>query len=313
MKRTITIFLASIFLLSSAALAHQRQRFIPREVQNPPEQQEQLTAEQKEEIQKLRQEWNKSKIKIDADLKVARIELQEFLKDESVTERQIRLQLEKIAALDVRLKLGDIMLQKSLNELITPEQRKQLQEQKTQDARRPFRLIFDRVRSFNRGTGLQRLFRYHGRTSGRMRIFDNTRRIRDRASINDFRGQNRERMMPSDQRRDTRESLQNRRSNFNIRNSIEDFRGLGRRGFNTNIPDALMPGIQMRQSRTGGRGGILAPMRRSGIGREPAEDIRLPQPPPMPFIPAESEEIYLMEDVLIYESFEVPPPPAPVK
>ena len=313
MKRTITIFLASIFLLSSAALAHQRQRILLRQVQNPPEQQEQLTAEQKEEIQKLRQEWNKSKIQIDADLKVARIELQEFLKDESATERQIRLQLEKIAALDVRFKLGDIMLQKSLNELITPEQQKQLQQQKTRDARRPRETLLDRVRLLNRGTGLQGLFRYRGRTSGRIRIFDNTRRIRDRASVDDFRGRNREQTMPSDQRRDTRESLQNRVGNFNIRNSIENFRGIDRRGFNIDIPDALMPGIQMRQSRINVRGGMLAPMRRGGIGREPAGDIRLPQPPPVPFIPAESEEIYLMEDVLIYEFFEAPPPPAPVK
>jgi Spy/CpxP family protein refolding chaperone len=85
---------------------------------------EPLTPEQRKQIQELREEWQKQRVKIEADNKVAHIELNQILRDSTATESAIKSQLEKIAQNDVALKLGEIKLNRAINDLLTPEQRK---------------------------------------------------------------------------------------------------------------------------------------------------------------------------------------------
>lgn len=270
MRRILTILLAVIFVLSSVALAQDR-RMMMRQEQDPPEQPEQLTAEQKEEIQKLQQEWNKKKIQIEADRKIAQIELQELMKDESATERQLRLKLEEIAALDVGLKLGGIMLQKSLQELMTPEQLKQFQQrQKMRDVRRPRETLSNRMRQFSRRSGIRGFFHYRGRTFGRIGIIGSFRRTIGRGSTGDFRGVNRERINRTDPRSDAREFLQRRSGDFDRTGFLDNFRGMVGRGFDRDPRDARrreMPMMQGRMGRMGERSGMQMLMRRGIIHR----------------------------------------------
>ena len=85
---------------------------------------EPLTPEQRKQIQELREEWQKQRVKIEADNKVAHIELDQILRDSAATESAIKSQLEKIAQNEVALKLGEIKLNRAINDLLTPEQRK---------------------------------------------------------------------------------------------------------------------------------------------------------------------------------------------
>lgn len=270
MKRILIILLAVIFVLSSVALAQDR-RMMMRQVQDPPEQPEQLTAEQKEEIQKLQQEWNKKKIQIEADRKIAQIEFQELMKDGSATESQLRSQLEKNAALDVGLKLGGIMLQKSLQELMTPEQWKQFQQQqKVRDVRKPRETLLNRMRQPDRrsGIGIRGFFHSRGRTSGRIGIIGSFRRTIGRSSPVGIRGTVRERIDRTNPRRsDSREFLQRRSGDVDRTGFLDNFRGIDRRGFDRNPRDARRQETTIMQGRMAGRSGIQRLMRRGIIHR----------------------------------------------
>jgi len=269
MRRILTILLAVIFVLSSVALAQDR-RMMMRQVQTPPEQPEQLTAEQKEEIQKLQQEWNKKKIQIEADRKIAQIEFQELMKDGSATESQIRSQLEKNAALDVGLKLGGIMLQKSLQELMTPEQWKQFQQQqKMRDVRKPKETLLNRMRQFDRRSGIRGVFHSRGRTFGRIGIIGSFRRTIGRSSPVGIRGTVRERINRTNPRRsDSQEFLQRRSGDVDRTGFLDNFRGTVGRGFvednHRNMRSPEMPMMQGRMGRMEERSGMQMSMRGGG-------------------------------------------------
>lgn len=82
-----------------------------------------FTPEQQKKITELREEWNKQRIRIEADKKIAQIELNQLLRDSTSTEAKIKAQLDKIAQSDVSLRLGGIKLDRSIEKLLTPEQK----------------------------------------------------------------------------------------------------------------------------------------------------------------------------------------------
>jgi len=158
MKRTGLCMLAVAFLMSSTGYA-----------QEPPppaqKQQEQaakqlvLTSEQKEKIQNLRLEWQKTQVMIQADRKVASLELQSLLKDKNAAESKIQAQMEKVSQQDIKLKMGAIKLQNSIKSVLTPEQQKLFKNrQAAQNLRgRNFnRRGHAHARMFNRHRGTER-------------------------------------------------------------------------------------------------------------------------------------------------------------
>lgn len=183
MKRTLIMALAGLFVLSSMTYAQNR----PRRRMNALRQQlqvEAMTVELREDIQNLRQEWNKEKAVNDGELKAARIELQQLLQDESTTESNIKSQLDKIAALGVDIRMGGIMLNKAVKELMTPEQWQSYQLRNTRRGQFGRGSAGQLNPRFNRGQGNRgRFWRGGGNLQGRgfdqgFRRFDNSGIIR---------------------------------------------------------------------------------------------------------------------------------------
>ena len=128
MKRTIMMFLAGTFVLGSAAFAQDRPHMRREMFFAHRDTLKMLTAELREEIRDLRQEWNKERVQIEADREIAGIELQQLLQGESFSESKVRSQLEKIASYGVELKLGKLKLRNTIKGMMTPEQWKRFQQ-----------------------------------------------------------------------------------------------------------------------------------------------------------------------------------------
>ncbi|MFC1492482.1 Spy/CpxP family protein refolding chaperone [candidate division KSB1 bacterium] len=82
-----------------------------------------LTDEQQEQIKALRTEAQKDRVRIQADLKIAKIELSELKGKENVSESAMKSQLEKIKSYEVDLQMENFKHQKAVNSLLTDEQK----------------------------------------------------------------------------------------------------------------------------------------------------------------------------------------------
>lgn len=123
MKKIMIASLALVFILSTV-VSMQNVFAQENEGKEEKESQEKLTLskEQRDKIQKYRIEWEKQKPKIQADHKIAQIDLRELLKDENAAESKLKTQMEKVAGFDIQMKLGQRKLQKNINGVYTPEQ-----------------------------------------------------------------------------------------------------------------------------------------------------------------------------------------------
>jgi hypothetical protein len=120
MKKIMIASLALVFILSSAI--SMQNVFAQENEETQSQEKLTLSKDQRDKIQKFRIEWEKQKINIQADHKIARIELQELLKDENAAESKLKIQMEKVAGFDIQMKLGQRKLQKNINGVYTPEQ-----------------------------------------------------------------------------------------------------------------------------------------------------------------------------------------------
>ncbi|MFC1555024.1 hypothetical protein ACFL7D_10340, partial [candidate division KSB1 bacterium] len=109
--------------------------------------------EQKDQIQKLRNDWNKKMIQIDADKKVAQIELQELIKAEASV-RNIESKMNEISKFDNQVKVGGIQVQREIKALMTEEQWKRFNRQtvlRNRAGTNRLGPVVDRLRGVQRG------------------------------------------------------------------------------------------------------------------------------------------------------------------
>ncbi|MFC1731609.1 Spy/CpxP family protein refolding chaperone [candidate division KSB1 bacterium] len=82
-----------------------------------------LTQEQREKIQQLRLDFQKEQVQLQADKRIAELDLQKIMQDANTSESALRDQMEKVAGFDISLKLSERNLRTAVNEVLTPEQR----------------------------------------------------------------------------------------------------------------------------------------------------------------------------------------------
>jgi Spy/CpxP family protein refolding chaperone len=81
-----------------------------------------LTSEQKEKIRDLRTDSQKEMIKLRADLKIARLELEELLSEDRPDRMEIYRKIEEMGDLKVMLQKNRIDERLAMREILTPEQ-----------------------------------------------------------------------------------------------------------------------------------------------------------------------------------------------
>lgn len=86
-----------------------------------------LTPEQKEEIRNLQLNFEKEKIRLKADLKVARLELKELLREDKPVKNEVYRKIEQMGDLRVKLQKNRVDKRLAIKEILTPEQLEKLQ------------------------------------------------------------------------------------------------------------------------------------------------------------------------------------------
>jgi len=87
-----------------------------------------LTAEQKDKLQDLRTEQAKAMARLQADVKVARIELQELLRDRSSTQSSVKKAVQKASAAQAKTMESNALHRLAVNQVLTDEQIEKMQE-----------------------------------------------------------------------------------------------------------------------------------------------------------------------------------------
>ncbi|MCP4727386.1 MAG: hypothetical protein GY863_20280 [bacterium] len=131
--RKLTLILIALMLTVSTTVFAQRGRRTERpaarqRVELTEEQKEilesaTLTDEQQEQIKSLRTEVQKSRVGIQADLKIAKIELNELKGEDNISESALKSQLEKIKSYEVDLQMEMFKHRKAVEGLLTDEQK----------------------------------------------------------------------------------------------------------------------------------------------------------------------------------------------
>jgi Spy/CpxP family protein refolding chaperone len=86
-----------------------------------------LSPEQVEDLENLRDEYQREAIRYEADIRIAEIDLQKLLKAEAVDLEQIKVKLQEIEHLKVELRLARIRAIEQGKALLSPEQHGKLQ------------------------------------------------------------------------------------------------------------------------------------------------------------------------------------------
>ncbi len=108
-----------------------------------------LTQEQKDRISSIRSEWQKEKIMIQADMKLANLELRELMRNRETSENDLKSKMEKVSDHRITLRLGQRKVRNAVRDVLTPEQQELLDN-------RPHRRAFNsrkRDGRMNRGMG----------------------------------------------------------------------------------------------------------------------------------------------------------------
>jgi len=95
-----------------------------------------LTQEQKEKIRSARLEFQKEKIRLKADLKIAKLELRSLMADEKADKATIFQKIEEIGTLRTRLAKSQVEQKLALRDILTKEQRDKLKELRFKKAAR---------------------------------------------------------------------------------------------------------------------------------------------------------------------------------
>ena len=146
MKRIVTISIITLFLIGTLSLAYiwaqeeaekpikrirEKRIEIVREEIN-------LTDQQREEMRKLRAEYQKEMIKLNAELKILRLELQELLEPKEPDKDKIYAHIDKMNNLRTEMSKKRVDFLLKMRTIFTPEQW-----EKMKKSRRFFR--FDRM------------------------------------------------------------------------------------------------------------------------------------------------------------------------
>lgn len=124
MKKTVYLTIALMILAVSVVSAQQprmQQRFQQKE---RPIEQLNLTDEQKEQIGELRTEWQKEQIQLNADLRVARLDLKNLFADPEASDSQIRSMMESVSDQQINLRLKQRSHRMAVRNILTPDQQK---------------------------------------------------------------------------------------------------------------------------------------------------------------------------------------------
>ncbi|KPL02839.1 MAG: hypothetical protein AMJ90_04630 [candidate division Zixibacteria bacterium SM23_73_2] len=89
-----------------------------------------LTYQQKEKMRDLRTDSQKERIKLKADLKIARLELKDLMREEKPVRREIYRKIEEMGDLKVKLQKSRVDQRLAMKEILTPEQLDKLQDLK---------------------------------------------------------------------------------------------------------------------------------------------------------------------------------------
>ncbi len=111
-----------------------------------------LTDEQREQVRALRTEVQKTRVKIQADLKIAKIELTELRSVENISDSRVRSQLEKIKGYEVDLQMENFKHKKAVDSILSDEQKEARQKLAKFRKARGIRRGME-GRSFNRRSG----------------------------------------------------------------------------------------------------------------------------------------------------------------
>jgi Spy/CpxP family protein refolding chaperone len=136
MKAKQVVLLATLLTLSLALLFSGAFAQAPEKQQKRVKARIELTQEQKEKIRDTRLDFQKQNIRLKADLKIARLELQSLMADEEADKAKIYQKIEEIGALRTRLAKNRVDQKMAIRDILTKEQRDKLKELKFRKAGR---------------------------------------------------------------------------------------------------------------------------------------------------------------------------------
>ena len=125
-NKTLTLVLVStmIFLLLVPAAYAQKQKGQREKAKTELG----LTQEQKEKMRSARLEFQKEKIRLKADLKIAELELRSLMADEKADKATIFRKIDEIGTLKTKLAKSQVDQKMTLRDILTKEQRDKLKE-----------------------------------------------------------------------------------------------------------------------------------------------------------------------------------------
>lgn len=112
-----------------------------------------LTEEQQEKIEQLRNRIEKENIRLRGEMKIKRIELQEMIESNQVKEKDVFNKIEEIGELQKKILKNKISAILELKKILTKEQLKKIEELQREGRTKPKKKIFKRIGPFplNRG------------------------------------------------------------------------------------------------------------------------------------------------------------------
>jgi len=121
MRRLTALLLLLVMFIAITASAQDVQQTPPQRRAIPALN---LTEAQKEKIADLRYEWQKERTMIQADRRLAQLELNKLMKDPNASESQLEGLMDKVSDHANKLRLGQRSLNMSIRNELTPEQQK---------------------------------------------------------------------------------------------------------------------------------------------------------------------------------------------
>ena len=131
MTRQVLVGIA-VVATTGAAFAAGRERPRPARDRAALRQELGLTAEQESQLRSLRQEGRKAAIRRRADLRLARVELNEAMQSPSVDEGAVRAKAKQLADLRSAQFQASVETRLALGKILTPEQMEKLRAQRSE-------------------------------------------------------------------------------------------------------------------------------------------------------------------------------------
>ena len=133
MKTKVFITIIITIFIAASLFAQDR---VPKRAKILPQMTLNLTEEQKSQLEELKKEYRKEVIKIEADLKIAKIELKDLLSEKDADETAVLAKADEVSRLQNKLMKYRISHQLKTRKIYTEEQWKKLKMRKMLTGRR---------------------------------------------------------------------------------------------------------------------------------------------------------------------------------